>query len=312
MDAIVDSALRLWGFEGAHWFLIAARENRVFQIRTIDGARYALRPHRRAFRSDAELNSELDWMSALADGGLNIPAPIAALDGAYLHCVDDVQVDVLSWVPGAQLGETGQPLKLTDRRGAFRQIGIEMARLHRISDAWDPPKAFDRWSWDRAGLLGEQPIWGRFWENPTLSAEDKSLFSVAREHAAQQLSELEKDLDYGLIHADLVRENIMIDGDRVCLIDFDDGGWGFRLFDVATFLFKNRSEPDFGALETAFLDGYRNLRTLDTDALDLFMMLRAFTYVGWIIDRMKEAGSAQRNKRFVETARTLVHQQLAA
>lgn len=312
MTATVNSALRLWGFEGADWSLVAARENRVFKVCTIDGERYALRLHRQAFRSDAELNSELDWMSALAHGDLHVPAPIAALDGAYLHCVDDVQVDVLSWVPGTPLGETGQPLTMTDRHGVFRQIGIEMARLHRISDAWKPAKEFDRWSWDRDGLLGEQPLWGRFWENPTLSAEDKALFSAARDHAIRQLSDLEKDLDYGLIHADLVRENVMLDADRVYLIDFDDGGWGFRLFDIATFLFKNRSEPDFEGLKAAFLEGYSSQRALNTDALALFILLRAFTYVGWVIDRMDEAGATQRNKLFVETARTLATQKLAA
>ena len=312
MNATVDGALRLWGFEGAESSLVAVRENRVFKISTSDGERYALRLHRQAFRSNAELNSELDWMSALAHGGLNVPAPIASLGGAYLRCVDDVQVDVLSWVPGAQLGETGQPLKLTDRSGVFSQIGLEMARLHRISDAWVPVNEFDRWSWDRDGLLGEQPIWGRFWENPTLSAKDKALFIAARDHAVQQLSEREKDLDYGLIHADLVRENVMLDADRVYLIDFDDGGWGFRLFDVATFLFKNRSEPDFEDLKAAFLEGYVSQRPLNTDALALFMLLRAFTYVGWIIDRMDEAGATQRNKRFVETARTFAKQELAA
>jgi Ser/Thr protein kinase RdoA (MazF antagonist) len=225
--------------------------------------------------------------------------------------VDDVQIDVLSWLSGVPLGETGQPLKLPNRQGVFRDIGYEMARLHQISDAWTPPKGFDRWSWDRAGLLGGQPVWGRFWDNPTLSQDDKVLFETARDRAVRQLSELEDTLDYGLIHADLVRENIMIDGNRIYLIDFDDGGWGFRLFDVATFLFKNRSEPDFDDLKAAFIDGYRGQRALNTDALDLFMLLRAFTYVGWIIDRMDETGSVQRNYRFVETARKLVQQQLA-
>jgi len=288
------------------------RENRVFKVTTKAGQPYALRLHRQAFRSDAELNSELAWMRALSEGGLNVPAPVAALDGAYLHRSGAVQIDVLSWLPGAPLGATGQPLDLVDRHGVFRQIGTQMAQLHRISDAWTPPAGFDRWSWDRTGLLGQQPVWGRFWENPTLRAEDRALFEAVREHAGQKLSALEGTLDYGLIHADLVRENLMLDGRRIHLIDFDDGGWGFRLFDVATFLFKNRSEPDFEDLKSAFLHGYQSQRTLGTGALDLFMLLRACTYVGWIITRMGEPGAAERNARFIAAARTLATQALAA
>lgn len=312
MNATVNSALRLWGFEGADCSLVATRENRVFKVSTRAGQSFALRLHRPAYRSDTELTSELAWMEALARGGLDVPTPIAALDGAYLHRCDEVQIDVLSWLPGTPLGETGQPLALSDRQGVFRRVGVQMARLHQISDAWIMPEAFDRWSWDRAGLLGERSVWGRFWENPTLSAEDKTLFQAARDQAAGQLSEMEETLDYGLIHADLVSENLMLDGERVYLIDFDDGGWGFRLFDVATFLFKNRSELDFEDLKAAFLEGYQSQRDLNTEALELFMLLRAFSYVGWIMTRMDEPGAAERNKRFIDTARTLATQARAA
>jgi len=312
MSITVESALSFWGLDGAEWSLVAARENRVFKVSTNDSQNYALRLHREAFRRDAELTSELEWMKALAEGGLNVPVPMAALDGAFLQRVDDVQIDVLSWLPGAPLGETGQPLTLKDRQGTFRRVGVEMARLHKVSDAWNPPARFDRWSWDRPGLLGELPVWGRFWENPTLTKYDKSVFENARSCATRHLAEIEDTLDYGLIHADLVRENVMLDADRVYLIDFDDGGWGFRLFDAATFLFKNRSEPDFEDLRAAFLEGYQSQRPLNTEALSLFMLLRAFTYVGWIINRMNEPGAIERNNRFVETARNFVAHEFAA
>lgn len=309
---MVPTALRLWGFDDAQWSLVAIRENHVFKVSTDDGRDFALRIHRRAFRSDAELTSELAWMGALSAGGLHVPAPIAALDGGFLHRVEGAQIDVLSWLPGGPLGATGKPLALANRQTVVHQVGVEMARLHALSDAWTPPAGFDRWSWDRHGLLGEQPVWGRFWDNPALTPEDKALFETARDHATRQLSEMEDTLDYGLIHADLVRENLILDGDRVQMIDFDDGGWGFRIFDLATFLFKNRAEPDFDDLAAACISGYQSQRAINTDALSLFMMLRALTYVGWIMDRMGEAGSEARNTRFIATARSLVKQHLRA
>ena len=89
------------------------------------------------------------------------------------------------------------------------------------------------------------------------------------------------------------------------MIDFDDGGWGFRLFDVATALFKNRHEPGYDTLKTALLAGYRSRRSLDTTALDLFVALRAVSYVGWIVPRIEEDGSGDRNLRYIEDARGL-------
>lgn len=126
-----------------------------------------------------------------------------------------------------------------------------------------------------------------------------------RDAVKADLAAREATLDFGLIHADLVRENVMIDAGRVQLIDFDDSGFGFRLFDIATTLLRNRTEPDYHSLKAALLEGYLSVRHLDIAALDLFIALRAVTYVGWIISRMKESGAEARNIRFVATARDL-------
>ena len=144
-----------------------------------------------------------------------------------------------------------------------------------------------------------------------MSNEDRDLFIAACSTASQQLAHLEDQLDYGLIHADLVRENVLVDGDSLQFIDFDDGGFGFRLFDLATVLMPNLYEPDFPKLQAALLSGYRSIRNIDTSALDLFMMLRSATYVGWIITRMDEDGSDARNARFIKRTRMLAEDYLS-
>ena len=57
---------------------------------------------------------------------------------------------------------------------------------------------------------------------------------------------IENDLDYGLIHADSVRDNMLVDkSGKVSLIDFDASGYGFRLFDIATLLIHYINQKDF-------------------------------------------------------------------
>ena len=97
----------------------------------------------------------------------------------------------------------------------------------------------------------------------------------------------------------------MIDGTTMQMIDFDDGGFGYRLFDIATALLKHRDAPDFAALQTALIQGYTSVRPIDLSALDFFILLRATTYVGWNITRMNEDGAAGRNARFIETTKRL-------
>ncbi|MBO9451327.1 homoserine kinase [Tropicibacter sp. R16_0] len=309
MSAVVQQALKLWGFEGAKVTLIATRENHVYRV-TQGRETYALRLHRQGLHSDAALQSELQWLAAIGAGGVGVPSPIAAQDGRFLQIIDGVQVDVLTWLSGRPLGATTKGIDHPDRTGVFRVLGQEMARLHKVSDAWTPSTDFARWSWDRAGLLGNAPLWDRFWENPSLNATDRELFARFRSTANHELERYETTLDYGLIHADLVRENVMVDGDQVRFIDFDDAGFGFRLFDVATALIKNLDEPDYPDLKAALIAGYRQERPLDTNQLDLFMALRAATYVGWIISRLDEDGGQARNTRFIKTARTVLTEYL--
>jgi Ser/Thr protein kinase RdoA (MazF antagonist) len=311
---VIEAALALWGLAGSRATLVAERENRVYRVdqATTGEPVGALRLHRPGYRSDAELTAELDWMAALARGGLAVPAPLLSVGlkgqgGARLHRVGGQQVSLLSWLDAKPMGTTGEPLFHPDPPALFTQMGQALARLHTVSDQWTPPEEFSRWRWDAEGLLGETPLWDRFWDNPTLSPEDAQAFAQFRQYAKTRLRTEADSLDFGLIHADMVRENVMIGTDgALSLIDFDDGGWGYRLFDIATALIKNRAEPDYPALQAALIAGYQRERALDVSALDLFMALRAVTYVGWIITRLNEPGGTTRNSRMVAQARALI------
>lgn len=305
---VATRALPLWGLEGADLHLVAQRENAVFKV-SYEGVQYALRLHRPGYQTPAAMASELAWMHSLAQTGVQVPAPIATASAAKKQTEllverEGFHIDLLTWLYGRPMGQTGAALELDDRYGTFAAIGEMMARLHEQADIWQRPAGFERMAWDQQGLLGEQPLWGRFWENSNIPEDLRTDINVAREQALQILQS--EELDYGLIHADLVRENILIAEDGLQLIDFDDSGFGYRLFDVATTLSKNWQENDADALQAAFIEGYERIRTLQWQYLPLFTMLRAFTYVGWIVPRIEEPGSDVRQERFFNQARLAI------
>jgi Ser/Thr protein kinase RdoA (MazF antagonist) len=310
MNAVVEKALALWGMQGAQYSLVAARENSVFQITTATN-RFALRLHRQGYRTNQELWSELKWMEAVKLGGISVPTPIVSESGEVLHVLEGVQVDVLTWLTGVTMEETFKTHSIAERAALFRQLGQKMAKLHSISDNWQRPSDFSRCAWDRDGLLGEAPLWGRFWDNPALSACDRQLFLKIREKANAELANIETSLDYGLIHADLVNANVMVDGKHTHLIDFDDGGFGFRLFEIATVLQKNIGSHDYPTLRAALIEGYLSVRDIDLKVLNLFILLRSATYVGWNISRMHEDKSGVRNDRFIAATRLQAEEYLA-
>ena len=290
-------ALGLWDLPVTGILPIKVRENAVFSVELRGGRKVALRVHRQGYHSDAALRSEFAWMAALRDFGVSAPTvlpsradkpfehvAIAQLDGTW-------QVDVFEWIHGRPLGESGGTMQGTAEEVAaqYRTIGSLMARMHNQTEAWTPPTGFHRHSWDTTGLTGEQPLWGRFWELAALTPEQRELMLRIRAVVARELTAYGQTPDrFGLIHADLVPENVMVDGSDVQIIDFDDAGFGWHLFDIATSLYFLTNDPLYPTARDALLAGYRRERALSDEAIDrlpIFMAARATTYLGWVHTR---------------------------
>jgi len=306
-------ALLHWGDSKYEPVLIKHRENTVFEVRDDAGNPAVLRVHRPGYHDRQALSSELDWMHMLSLNGFELPRPIPARGGRLLVEVDDAilgsrHLDMLSWMSGIPLGELGVPLAWAPDRlkRIFFELGRSAARLHRISDDWTLPADFKRHAWDRDGLIGETPFWGRFWDLPELTRDQRDLFSEFRRLASDRLDDYHRNGGgYGLIHADLVRENVLVDGDIVRFIDFDDAGFGWHMFEIATILHKNRREPYYAIIEEAVLTGYASagvLRTEDRAVLPLFLALRSVTYLGWVDHRRREPGVVEKIAPFVADA----------
>lgn len=98
--------------------------------------------------------------------------------------------------------------------------------------------------------------------------------------------------NYGLIHADLRLANLLLEGDQIKVIDFDDCGFGWHLHDLASALSFMEEKPIVPKLVNAWLDGYRKvLPFTDTDfeEIDTFIMLRRLQLTAWLASH-KESG----------------------
>ncbi len=285
---IADLA-RLWGATGAPR-LIKDRENTVYEIALPGGDRAALRLHRPGYQSTAAIRSELWWMARLAEAGVPVPRPVPTRDGALVAEVGRA-ASVVSWIDGAQIGDGATPLEadadaVTAR---YRALGALIARMHDATDALTLPPDFERLSWNRPAYTGEDPLWGRFWENPALTPDEAALLRAARAEADAALARHEAEgADFGLIHADVLRENVLTHDGRLSLIDFDDSGFGFRAYDLATAEVQGLEDPMNAAASLALHEAYRAARRADAPPLGdvtLFVALRTFASCGWIVTR---------------------------
>lgn len=275
----------LWG--GAPGLrLIVDRENKVFEG-IFPFGRAALRLHRPGYQTAAAIRSEVWWCAALAKADVAVPRAVPGLNGDLVQEVGPGRfASVISWIDGEAMGAARVPLQgpAVARHAA---LGALLARFHAATDALVLPAWFTRPRWDVAGLVGESPFWGRFWEHPDASDADRAILLAARDLLAQELGRFTGD--FGLIHADVLRENVLFRDQTPHLIDFDDSGFGFRMFDLGTVMSQNLYEPALPDLAQALVDGYRSKAPIAPDEaamLPLFTLARCCASVGWTMPRL--------------------------
>jgi len=297
LQQLASNALQAWQLEAKLLELIKYRENAVYRVLTDDNRQFALRIHRPGYHTDAALRSELQWMFALAKDGIEVPEIIPTPDGQLFVKASAEgdpqprQVDLFAWVEGQELGSVENGLGNDPQaiHQIYHTIGQKAAQLHNHACRWSLPTDFQRHAWDLEGLVGEQPFWGRFWALEALTDQQRELINDARETIRAELEAYDQTADnYSLIHADFVPENLLVDGEHVRLLDFDDAGFGWHLFELATALYFIQDEPHYEVAKAALIAGYREFRPLpdsELQYLPLFLAARAFTYLGWVQSR---------------------------
>jgi Ser/Thr protein kinase RdoA (MazF antagonist) len=287
LEVIARDALRHYGIGAdADLTLLNISENATYRVDDpATGNRTVLRVHRIGYHTRQAIESELAWIRALRnDAIVRTPHVIHALDEARI--VDAVHPDgesrhavMFEWVPGS---EPPEATLVED----FTELGAIAARLHRHARTWKRPPWFTRLTWDYDQSIGSRGNWGRWQDGLAVGPAE-----------AEQLGRLDKCLQsrlaafgqgpdrFGLIHADMRLANLIVDGPTVSVIDFDDSGFGWFLYDLGSSLSFIEHHPQVPEMIDSWVRGYRSEATLsaeDEAELETFVLLRRLLLVAWI------------------------------
>ncbi|WP_152362204.1 phosphotransferase enzyme family protein [Microlunatus speluncae] len=245
-----------------------------------------LRVHRPGFRSMAHTRSELIFLRHLADQlpDIGFPRPIPARSGALVVTSEDGRwhADLQTWVDGQRASADGLD------EGAAGLLGQTLARLHEAATRFRPPADFDLPHWDADGLFRAEsspfrPLLGRA---EILSEPDLRDFAEIERRARAAFAELGRQPStYGIIHADYILGNVQLTrrgvGWHSTVIDFDDCGHGYYLYDLGPVLGNLIDHP---AARRALINGYHRIRPLPPDwerHLPLMMAVRHASVCYW-------------------------------
>lgn len=265
-------------------------ENTTFRVRGQERD-YALRLYRPGYQVGDSIRSELAWTSDLsAKTEISTPAAVSGRDGELIQSHGGElghRAVLFEWVEGVPIGEL-------NRADLWRRLGQLMAIIHEHGQRWRRPPCFTRPAWDLDAFVGPQPRWGDPVSLIDWGAAEATLVSEAREMVRRRLLGFGTDPErYGLIHADLAFENVLVNAqDETSVLDFDDGGPGWFVYDLAVSLFPRETEPGFNQRRDALIEGYRGLRPLSRRSvveLPTFLMARRLATLGWTFSRGETA-----------------------
>ncbi len=158
--------------------------------------------------------------------------------------------------------------------------------MHQHVRSWQRPPWFERHTWDFDTSFGERPHWGRWQDGMGITSAALEAIGETVNLINWRLDRFGKSPDrFNLIHGDMRLANLLMDGRTIKVIDFDDCGFSWFLYDCATTVSFFEDKPEVPELLKAWVRGYRRVGTLSTEEeaeIDTFVMLRRLLLVAWI------------------------------
>jgi Ser/Thr protein kinase RdoA (MazF antagonist) len=293
---LAEAALEEYGLAGANLTFTHSEGNVIFRV-DVPGPtpdqkwddpyvpnRYNLRIL--ATSQIKDVLGELTWLAALRqEADLPVPEPVSTLNGELLTRItspevpDGKLVSLMRWVDGRHLNKGLQ----THHSNAWGEL---VGQLHKFSAGWQPPEGFERPTWDWDGQLSNGVLRTPVDELAASMPEQfREPFEIVSREVRDVMASFGKGADaYGLIHCDMYLENLLFKAGQPRLIDFEDCGYGYWMWDFGVIFSQWPWTIEFPRLRDAFFDGYSQIRTLPETQykhLDLFMAAQCATMVLW-------------------------------
>ncbi|CEH30848.1 hypothetical protein AM501_27665 [Aneurinibacillus migulanus] len=318
-DMLAKRALQLYDLSPSSYIrLLNYSENTTFAVVDPERkTRTVLRINRPGYHTKEELEAELMWLeSIMINSPIIVPKPIAGKNKKFvqtlkndrysypLHCV------MFSFLQGSAPDDKDEKNLIFQ----FERLGEVTALLHEQVNNWEYSRSICRATWDYDTMLGNRPRWGRWQDRYDVTSGLAQLFQRASDTISLRLGRFGKSPErFGLIHADLRLANLLVEEKKIKVIDFDDCGFGWFLYDLGaavSFIEHKEYVPD---LVASWLQGYRKVRSLSKEEeseIPTFIMLRRLLLLAWLGTRHDSDTAKEFGTEFTEKTAELAEKYL--
>jgi Ser/Thr protein kinase RdoA (MazF antagonist) len=312
LESGLRAALPRWGLSNeTDLRLLTISENATFRAHDpASGRDVVFRVHRPGYHTKTEIASELAWLGALGNADV-VPTlnPIPQANGELIADIDDD--GVTRHVVAFGLLKGREPADGEDMPRWFHELGAINARLHAHAKGWQRPEGFVRKVWDFDAMLGDVQLWGDWRAGLGLTPEGKAVLERTARVLCQRVEAYGKgEHRFGLVHADMRIANLLVDGDTLSVIDFDDCGFSWYLYDFAAAISFIEHEPHIPELQAAWIAGYRTVASLPDEEcaiLPVFIMLRRMLLTAWIASHSETPTAQALGEGYTQGTVALAH-----
>jgi Ser/Thr protein kinase RdoA (MazF antagonist) len=284
--ALASRAAQRWGINNLE--LVGRSANAVYKGQRGSETVF-LRLNHCEHRDEAELAMGIDWARHLAANGADVTVALESKSGFLIEEVKNVWFAV-AWrgVAGASLSNDLSPVQL-------EAWGVALAKLHLASSSYQETLTHT----PNGDFLPERFYLARFWRNIRQSLESDAQLLAVYQELTSWLAQLPKE-DLIICHGDFRPANAIWNGEKVCIIDFDEPTLAHAEYDIARACLQDDCTPfPSGHLEI-FLRGYNTILPCDTTRVSNYLRVRVLLMLAW------EMQDNSMGSDFLELGRRLV------
>jgi Ser/Thr protein kinase RdoA (MazF antagonist) len=289
LELMVARGLSRWGLTAATAIrLLNVSENATFALTDpVDARQLIVRVHRIGYCTAQEIRSELAWINALRSAAvIETAAPIAGSDGELVQNFQSPSGRPSRYAVAFERLPGREPDAGVDTVRWFERLGELSARMHAHARSWTLPPGFCRRRWDLDAMVGAKGYWGPWRAAIGLDAAGIEILEQALIHIRSRIERFGTGPQrFGLIHADLRLANLLVCESHLRIIDFDDCGFSWFLYDFASAVSFIEHEPIVPDLLQAWVMGYRRIAPLSAQELEeipTFVVLRRIVLMAWL------------------------------
>ena len=268
-ESVLTKAMKLFGAAGSPKELEAA-ENFVFECQTKEGESVIIRLSSEIHKPKDQIEAEIEFVNYLSNSG----APVARIIPSIVNnFVEEIETkDSMFWAVAFEKANGTHPKRNELDTDLIRLWGKEIGKLNRLAKTFKPVK-FKRQQWFEQDYYAKPEIYAQH-DEQLLSAHKKYIGLIKNLRITAD--------NFALIHTDVHTQNLLWDGTKMTIIDFDDCAYAHFAFDLAMAFwygahFDKKKSKSFWV---ELMDGYCSENSVSNDDLKtipLFHLLRFST-----------------------------------